>query len=301
MALPGLFSRIWRRTGFTWSSWRWKLATRWRQTLTLPTKQGRLTISCQDGFISRALFFDREYELTFASRVLALLRSRGLLPRGHGTFLDIGANLGVIAIGMLCRGEFRRAIAIEPEPQNFALLKHNVRQNGLQDRLLCRPYAISDRAATVPLELCSANFGDHRVRLNQRATVALPERFHEAGRRLIDVSAVRLDDLLATLPPEFTRDMGLVWIDTQGHEAQVLRGGPALFGRGLPVVAEVWPYGLKRAGVSQDQFCRLAQQYWSDYWMLRRDKLVRYPTAVLASLFDELGDEDDGHNILLTT
>jgi FkbM family methyltransferase len=300
MPLPRLLSRIYRRAGTSWKSWRWKLAQRWRQTMTLATMQGRLTISCKDGFISRALFFDREYELALASQVLALLRGQGLLVPGRGTVLDLGANLGVIGIGMLHRGEFRRAIAIEPEPRNYALLQHNVRQNGLQDRVLCLPYAVSDLPGTVAFELCGVNFGDHRVRLDRRVTQVPAERFGESGRRVIDVQAARLDDVLATLPAEFVQDIHLVWMDTQGHEAHVLRGGHRLFARGVPVVAEIWPYGLKRAGVSQEQFCALVRQYWSDYWMVRRGKLVRYPVGVLGCLFDELGDEDDGHNVLLT-
>jgi FkbM family methyltransferase len=298
MTVPRLISRIAGRAAKTWHRWHWRFAQRWRETMTVATRQGRLTLSCRDGYISRALFFDREYELQLADQVLALLGDRGL--RERGTFLDIGANLGVIAIGMLHRGEFQRAIAIEPEPHNFALLEHNTRQNGLQDRVACLQRAASNREGTVPFELCSVNYGDHRVRLDRAAAPVPGERFCESGRQVIDVSAGRLDDLLTTLPQAWVDDIGLVWMDTQGHEAHVLRGGPRLFGRGLPVVAEIWPYGLKRAGVSREEFCALAQEYWSDYWAVRRGKLVRYPVAVLGCLFEELGDEDDGTNVLLT-
>jgi FkbM family methyltransferase len=298
--MPRLLSRLCRRAGHSWKSWRWQFAQRWRRTMTLATQQGRLTIFCQDGFIGRALFFDREYELALASQVLALLRGQGLLPPGRGTVLDIGANLGVIGIGMLHRDEFHRAIAIEPEPHNFALLEHNVRQNGFEDRMRCLPCAVSDQPGTVAFELSSDNFGDHRVRLEPRSTAVAAERFGESARQVIDVQASRLDDLLATLSAEWVQDIQLVWMDAQGHESHVLRGGHHLFARGVPTVAEIWPYGLKRAGVDQEEFCALVRQYWSDYWVVRRGKLVRYPTSVLGCLFEELGDEDDGHNVLLT-
>jgi len=43
-------------------------------------------------------------------------------------------------------------------------------------------------------------------------------------------------------------DVDLVWIDVQGHEGQLLSGASALLERRLPVVMELWPYGLRRAG-----------------------------------------------------
>ena len=39
----------------------------------------------------------------------------------------------------------------------------------------------------------------------------------------------------------------LVWIDVQGHEARVLRGAGQLLQAGVPIVFELWPYGLRRA------------------------------------------------------
>jgi len=48
--------------------------------------------------------------------------------------LDVGANLGVISIGMLVNGDVAAAIGVEPDPDNYALLERNIAQNLCGDR-----------------------------------------------------------------------------------------------------------------------------------------------------------------------
>ena len=43
-------------------------------------------------------------------------------------------------------------------------------------------------------------------------------------------------------------EIGLAWIDTQGHEGHVLSGASRLIQANVPIVIEFWPYGLKRSG-----------------------------------------------------
>ena len=62
---------------------------------------------------------------------------------------------------------------------------------------------------------------------------------------MIKVRATTLDSLLAE---ETVRvdDLGLVWMDTQGHEPYILRGAQSLLASSIPVLIEYWPYGLDR-------------------------------------------------------
>ncbi len=275
----------------------WRLHGRTRRTVTVTTPQGRLTVYCADQIIGRKLYCQRAFELDLSQKVIALLRELGR-PVPGGTVLDIGANMGVISIGLLRHGWMRRAVAIEPEPGNVALLRRNVAQNDLSDRVVCVPCALSDRDGTVDFELSGDNYGDHRVRLG--SLPSLSERYQESGRRLIEVEMRRLDDVVAGLPAQFTDDLALIWIDTQGHEAHVFRGARSVLARGVPVLAELWPYGLLRAGVSRAEFCAIAEACWSTYWVLRRGRFFPYPIGLLSLLFDELGDEGDAENVVFT-
>lgn len=259
----------------------WPLLKRIRQSMTVRTLQGQFTLSLADDAISKSLFCEGQYELELVTRTLAFLRSVRKLPeKGHGTLADVGANNGVISIGALTAGELASAVAIEPDPRNFALLQRNVAQNGLTARMTCLEVAVSSQAGTVPFELSESNLGDHRVRSG--AYTSQPDQYGEASRRVISVPSARLDDLLEG------RDISLIWMDVQGHEGHAMAGAPRVLGTGVPLVCEVWPYGLERAGTSPADFCARAKQYWKDYWVLRGTEYVRYGIDQLPALFGEL-------------
>jgi len=279
--------------------WRWQLNHRLRRPITVASRQGRFTIATDvEDPISRCLYFYGHFELDLIGQTLKCLRELGLCrPAGQGTVVDIGANIGVISIGMLHTGEFARAIAIEPEPRNFALLERNVRQNQLDEAMLCLPVAVSDRQGSVEFELSADNFGDHRVRTTDRAA-SDADAFGETRRRVIAVPARGLDDLLAELPADRTRDIALVWMDVQGHEGHVLRGARQLLSRGVPVVAEFWPYGLARSGTSRAEFLDLVGQHFATYWVIREGRAVRHPIGELDRLFDELPGPNDFENLI---
>jgi FkbM family methyltransferase len=303
MNTPRWVDKVWRNAVLETRGMLWGVYGRTRRTVTVRTQQGVLTVYCSDKIIGRKLYCQGAFELDLSQKVVALLGELGR-PLPGGTVLDIGANMGVITIGLLRQGWMRRAIAIEPEPGNVALLRRNVTQNGLGDRVICVPCAVSDSPGVVAFELSRDNFGDHRVRLGAARVVDTPpppsERYHESERHVIEVESRCLDDVLATLPPQFADDLALIWVDTQGHEAHVFRGARSVLSRGVPVVAELWPYGLIRAGVSRAEFCGMAEEFWSTYWVVRRGRFFPYPIALLGMLFDELGDSGDAENVVFT-
>lgn len=295
--MPRLAERVWWNAVFETRSMLWNMYGRTRRTVTARTKQGVLTVYCSDKVIGRKLYCQGEFELDLSRKVVALLRSLGRSVPG-GTVLDVGANMGVISIGLLRHGWMQRAIAIEPDSDNVALLRRNVAQNGLEDQVICVPCAVSDSRGMVAFELSRDNYGDHRVRMG--APTAPCDRYHESGRHVVEVERRCLDEVLESLPPRFVDDLALIWIDTQGHEAHVFRGARSVLSRGVPVVAEVWPYGLLRAGVSRAEFCGLAEELWSTYWVVRRGRFFPYPIALLGLFFDELGDAGDAENVVFT-
>ena len=93
--------------------------------------------------------------------------------------LDVGANIGVIGIGLALAHQVNMAVAIEPEPRNFARLRKNVAQNGLSQRILAIQLAVGDKASTLNMELSGNNLGDHRI--HQAPASDAAERFHESA------------------------------------------------------------------------------------------------------------------------
>ena len=44
--------------------------------------------------------------------------------------------------------------------------------------------------------------------------------------------------------------------------------------------------------MSLDEFCRIVQSNWSDYWVLRGERFVRYPVSMFDRYLDEIEDGD---------
>ncbi|MBC8042937.1 MAG: FkbM family methyltransferase [Rhizobacter sp.] len=278
------------------ASWQWN--QRQHASLDVETRQGKFTVYTKDDAIGRLLYLNREFERELMARAMNYLRTAAAAPpKGQGTLLDIGANMGITSVSMIHAGEVGHVIAIEPEPDNFKLLEQNVKQNGFENRITCLPYAAADESGELLFELSEWNFGDHRVR--QATGVAALQ--NENARDVIRVKAERLDTLLSELPKAQTDAISAIWIDVQGYEGHVFKGAERLLAKGIPVVSELWPYGIARAGMSQAEFCRIAATYWKTYSVLRRGRFMRYPIEMLHYYFEEIGSsgaEDEYDNII---
>jgi FkbM family methyltransferase len=291
--MPSLPYRVVRRL-------RYEYMRRFDNPATLTTRQGifRVPIGVDDP-ISRLLLIEGEFELDLITEAMQVIRKRSGRPKGKGTVIDIGANNGVISIGMLVTGELDRAVAIEPEPTNFKRLQDNVALNRLDNEILLVNRALSNANSSLPLELSESNYGDHRVRTSAPSGVAR-DIFKESQRSVITVDSNRLDEMMAELPQRFTEDCAVVWLDVQGHEGYVLDGARALLARDIPVVSEIWPYGIVRAGMTLDEFDKLVASIWPCFWMKRRDHFAPYPISAFRAFLDDLGMDGDHDNVIFT-
>jgi len=185
------------------------------------------------------------------SKAFSALSAVGKTPTGEDPiFIDVGANIGVATVTALLDYGFPRALAFEPEPRNHQLLRINLLSNGVEDRARALPLAASDEPGHAELALSPVNFGDHRLREHAGVRSAAGDApllttdpdgpGDGGGADIIPVEAISLDAFLEreniALP-----DAGLLWIDTQGHEARVLKGARRILELGYPVVIEFDP------------------------------------------------------------
>jgi FkbM family methyltransferase len=248
------------------------------------TPRGVFGVSSRDAGVGRILFIHREYEWAVIDKALRIAVSAGkLAPRSRGWLLDIGANVGTVCIPLLREGRFAHALAVEPEAGNYRQLVRNLERNDVAHAARPVNCALSSSTGSATLEL-SRNSGDHRVRTE--ATPAVAEQYHEDRRPLASVPVYRLDDLLehAAVPAS---DVALIWMDVQGHESHVLEGAHKTLKAAMPVVAEFWPYGLARTGVSPDRFTRLMQDHFDIFYDLAEDTPAPRPTADIRLLYDK--------------
>ena len=104
--------------------------------------------------------------------------------------------------------------------------------------------------------------------------------------------------MLQRVPPEFAEEICLLWVDIQGYEGFMFQGAENTLSRGIPVVSEIWPYGIAKAGMTSDEFCGIARRFWSAYAVWRDEEFVEYPIEMFGRFLDELGYEGKFDNVI---
>lgn len=234
--------------------------------LVAPFGDGVMVVDPRDEEIGRSVYIRGEYERRyFATAVDYLRRSVGLAPE-RTTLVDVGANIGTTTVDALRQFGFRHAVSFEPDPRNVRLLRTNLLLNDLCDRATVVPAAASDTETVLTLVRHEANSGDSRVGTDPGAS---------AGET---VEAMRLDTALARhgVSP---LEIGLLWIDVQGHEAYVLRGAPSVVAAGVPIVFE---YGML-ADTDLDDLEAMAKEHYTHIVDIRR--LAANPNST-GAIFD---------------
>jgi FkbM family methyltransferase len=146
-------------------------------------------------------------------------------------FINVGANIGTTCLNAHHFG-FRRFIAFEPVASNFRLLTHNLAQIEADGEVRRHQQAAGSTAGRMPIHLNPNSTGRHSM-----------VRDFAGGEE--DVEIVRLDDVLP-------REPGFLWIDTEGFELEVVKGGRQFISQhaeGLCI--EVTPEALGAGGVEE--------------------------------------------------
>ncbi len=138
------------------------------------------------------------------------------------TVVDVGANLGFVT-AMLASlvGNAGTVIALEPSPSTYRKLVKTVAANDLS-QVLPLNIGAGEKRATLELVDVSRESGNRTLVPNAPHAAARSER----------VDVIPLDEL----PELRDRRVALLKIDTEGFEAQVLRGAQALLTRDKPVI-----------------------------------------------------------------
>lgn len=126
------------------------------------------------------------------------------------TVLDIGANIGYYTL-MMRRlvGPGGKLIAVEPSPENIALLKRNLALNGYEATEV-HAKAVSDAART------------RHLFLSQMSNL---NTFHETGTGGLQLSGRSIAVETTTVPELMAgRPLDLLRMDVEGHEVEVING-----------------------------------------------------------------------------
>ncbi|TGS94777.1 FkbM family methyltransferase [Mesorhizobium sp. M2D.F.Ca.ET.171.01.1.1] len=206
----------------------------------------RMVFDPNDDPIGKAILELGSWHRPQFESILAALREAGRLTDGK-IFLDVGANIGTQTIYALASGAFSRVIAIEPDAANARTLQMNALLNGFEDRVDIVRAAAGAEMGTLYLNGHATNSGGHKV-------ANAPN-----GGKSVPVKVVTIDSVLRDrrLDPS---DLGLVWIDVEGFEAEAAAGMSPVVERAIPLCIEFNAHVYGR-GKSREFFSHLAEHY----------------------------------------
>lgn len=160
---------------------------------------------------------------------------RDFFARNGGTYLDIGANIGLTTIP-IARNPAVTCFAFEPEPINFAHLQENVRSHCRTGNVHLFQLALLDSTGMLELRMSPVNKGDHRIRVERENHLT-----DDAAWPAIQVQTHRLDDI--GIDPEIVPPLAAK-IVAQGSEVRILGGGQQTLSKAEVLVLEFYPYLL---------------------------------------------------------
>jgi FkbM family methyltransferase len=201
---------------------------------TVEAQMGSLNVvvSTADRTIARSVFTSGDWDPLLVGTVFRALDAIGH-PYRDTTFLEVGANFGVYSLPAVAEFGFGRAIAYEPDPLAFELLEENIARNGLADAVTAHNAALSSAPGELTLRRGLFNAGDNRI-----VSASADGTVGAAGPGdTVRVPARTLDDEVAAGHIDPPR-LGLIWLDVQGHEGEVLEGGRSVLASPAALVVE---------------------------------------------------------------
>jgi FkbM family methyltransferase len=180
----------------------------------------------------------------------------------NGIFLDIGANIGSIAIPLCKTRDDIRCVAVEASPWIFEFLKKNVDLNGLGEQINCVNKAISDsEAGQLPFYSPTDQFGKG----------SFSPVFTENG---VMVDTISIDKLLRDLKID---RVSIIKIDIEGFEYFAFKGAPSLLaGENAPdIVFEFVDWAEDMAGREKGSAQRILKEFGYQLYTINNKRLYK--------------------------
>jgi FkbM family methyltransferase len=189
---------------------------------------------------------------TYDAWLVSLLSS--LSERNPGTILDVGANQGLLSAALGRRlGSSRNIVAFEPMPETASRAAATLALNDLSN-VTVLAIAVGDTDETVQINVLDGHSDLVTVR---------PMDEGVQNYRAVSVPCRRLDALLDNVLRE---RVGLIKIDVEGFEPNVIRGAQALIARDRPaIVFEYWPEAAQKMGWRLDALTDVVSAAGGEY------------------------------------
>jgi FkbM family methyltransferase len=203
-----------------------------------------------------AYLLGRWYELATQSAILTLL------PKG-GTFVDIGANVGMATLtAARATGPDGRIVAFEPNPAPFTALRQAITRNQLR-MVSAFNQAVGDVPGRLKMFVPDNNHGE----------ASFGTAFGDREGKTIEVDVVDAKQL-GELPR-----VDLIKVDVEGYEEHVLNAAAETLDAKRPIViTEIAAQHLSRCGSSAAAIDTLMERHAYSGFVLESEQVGRFRT-----------------------
>lgn len=232
---------------------RWmKFSSRFARTISVSSKHGPMRGMRSDITVMAKYVRTGQWHGALDKAITKIASICG--PAPFDLLINVGANNGSTVLPFLRHGFAARAIAVEPEPDNAALLRHNLAANGLSEHVHVIQAAAGATPGRMRLEVSPSNKGDHRL---------AGEDAPPPGWSVVEIPVVRLDDALQGLLADADPARTLTWMDIQGAEPLAIAGGEELFAKTPTLLTEFNPHAMARLGSDREHVAQLYRRHWN--------------------------------------
>ena len=161
-------------------------------------------------YLAESIIRNNSYEKATVDAIHSILKP-------DSTFLDLGANIGIISIlASKALGQNGKIISFEPHPTTFDSLQLNIIQNNLSDIIIPEKIAITNKLGNfVFLEFEDAQ---KNLMVHEKEN---PSKFGDDFKKSSSVKGMSVDDYFKDIS---NKKVDLVKIDIEGQELNSLYG-----------------------------------------------------------------------------
>ncbi len=170
--------------------------------------------------ILRRILVTKNYE----PEIISLLKKHADPERDA---VNIGANVGLFAIFLAYLvNDDHRVLAVEPTPLAFKYLINNIKRNGFYDKVLLYNGICSSSVGGFNLNTIQGN--------EEYSSIGESAHMNRMAETLIQIRVE--GETVDNLVNEFDLDPGIILIDVEGAEMEVLKGAAEMLRRFRPVI-----------------------------------------------------------------
>jgi len=162
--------------------------------------------------------------------------------------LDLGANIGYYSL-LLAKlvGDNGKVYSFEPDPDNFKLLKKNIKANDYHN-IVAIQKAVSDRTGKIRLFLEKDNSTMHKI-----------YRARGENCTTIEIESVSLDDFFK----DKNKKINFIKMDIEGAEGGAIKGMQKLLDENdnIIIFSEFCPRAMRGCGIGPEEYFKLLSKF----------------------------------------